>query len=321
MCTPGSIPVFESISAADFRSTIQPTRRPAILRGMPVGPCVPAWADLEHLKRHTPNGPVRIHVTTHAHMDFRRKNFQYGTLDFHTLLERASRDPEEAITEPFIDPRELYYLRSVSLDPRSRETVRLERDFPDLAHEFRLPEFFPPDRFFSSVLRVSSPGVRVWTHYDVLDNVYVQVVGRKRAVMWAPSDALNLYLDGDKSRVVDIDQPDLAAFPKFAQATPFEGWLEPGDILFIPAMWFHNMTARDFGVAVNVFWQNLDQGLYDRKDPYGNRDLLPGAKALRMLDNVMKQLEELPEDLKDFYGRQLIARIEKKCLLNEKCPE
>ena len=30
--------------------------------------------------------------------------------------------------------------------------------------------------------------------------------------------------------------------------------LAPGDVLFIPAMWFHNMTAQDFGVAVNVFW-------------------------------------------------------------------
>lgn len=311
------IPVYPSVSVTEFRSTIQPARRPAILRGLPVGPCVPSWSHLDHLRRNTPNRPVRIHVTTHAHMDFRQKNFQYATLDFHDLLERAARDPGQPVEEPFLDPRELYYLRSVSLDPRSRETVRLERDFPDLAREFHLPELFPQDRLFSSVLRVSSPGVRVWTHYDVLDNVYVQVVGRKRAVMWAPSDALNLYLDGDKSRVVDIDQPDLEQFPKFARACPYEGWLEPGDVLFIPAMWFHNMTAQDFGVAVNVFWRNLDPVLYDQKDPYGNRDLLPGAKALRMLDNVMKQLEELPEDLKDFYGRQLIARIEKKCLLND----
>ena len=47
--------------------------------------------------------------------------------------------------------------------------------------------------------------------------------------------------------------------------------LEPGDILFIPALWFHNMLAHDFGVAVNVFWRELDPKLYDNRDPYGNR--------------------------------------------------
>ena len=51
------------------------------------------------------------------------------------------------------------------------------------------------------------------------------------------------------------------------------------------------MTAIDFGVAINVFWKNLPANLYDKKDTYGNKDLLPAAKSLRMLDNVIKQLE------------------------------
>ena len=31
------------------------------------------------------------------------------------------------------------------------------------------------------------------------------------------------------------------------------------------------MLAHDFGVAVNVFWRELDPKLYDTRDPYGNR--------------------------------------------------
>ena len=41
--------------------------------------------------------------------------------------------------------------------------------------------------------------------------------------------------------------------------------------MFIPSMWFHNMTAKDFGIAVNLFWKNLADKLYDPKDPYGNK--------------------------------------------------
>ena len=49
---------------------------------------------------------------------------------------------------------------------------------------------------FSSVLRISSGGVRIWTHYDVTDNVYCQIIGRKSAVLWPPSQANNMYLQG-----------------------------------------------------------------------------------------------------------------------------
>ena len=133
-------------------------------------------------------------------------------------------------------------------------------------------------------------------------------------MLWAPSEALNLYLDGDKSRVVGVDDYDREKFPLFARAKRMRAVLQPGDVLFIPAFWFHNMRALDFGVAVNVFWKNLPQELYDKKDPYGNKDLVPGAKAITMLDNVMRQLQSLPEDVKDFYGRRLIARIQTKCL-------
>ena len=134
-------------------------------------------------------------------------------------------------------------------------------------------------------------------------------------IMWPPDAALDMYLEGDKSRVVDIeaaDNPD--RFPKFCSAERHEAELRPGDVLFIPAMWFHNMTAHDFGVAINVFWRNLDASLYDKKDAYGNRDLVPAGKAIRMLDNCTRQLDSLPEELRDFYGRMLISRIEKKCL-------
>ena len=31
----------------------------------------------------------------------------------------------------------------------------------------QFPDFYPKERFFSSVFRICSPGMQLWTHYDV----------------------------------------------------------------------------------------------------------------------------------------------------------
>ncbi len=307
-----TVPVLEGDDATPraFVGSVQSSRSPAVLRGVDVGPCVARWGDPEYLASKVGAGSTaKVHVARERNMDFRAKNFLYRVMPLQDVFRLAANGSGE---------EERLYLREVGSDPRGREVARIDRDFPELAKDFRLPDgYFDTSRLFSSVLRVSSPGVRVWTHYDVMDNLYVQVSGRKRAVLWAPDQALNLYMDGDKSRVLEVDGPPSDEFPLFWRASRQEADLLPGDVLFIPAMWFHNMTALDAGVAVNVFWRNLDDKVYDGKDVYGNRDLLPAAKAGRMLDNVIRQLDGLPSDIRDFYGRQLISKIEKRCLASQ----
>ena len=151
-----------------------------------------------------------------------------------------------------------------------------------------------------------------------MDNLLIQVTGSKRVVFFPPTDSQYLYLKGDKSAVLDIDSPDLLRFPLFSQAHRIECQLNAGDILYIPALWFHNVLSLEFGVAVNTFWKNLDDCFYDPKDTYGNKDLMPAARANQIIDRAIKALHQLPgEDYRDFYARQLIARIESKCCIRE----
>ncbi len=149
-----------------------------------------------------------------------------------------------------------------------------------------------------------------------MDNILIQVIGRKRVVLFSPQEALNLYLNGDKSEVVDIDNPDLTKYPKFKNAVKHECYLEPGDSLFIPALWFHNVIAQEFSVGVNMFWRHLDREMYDSKDIYGNKDPLPVCRVMQMMDKGMKSLDELPDTYKDFYARLMISKLERKCFLD-----
>ena len=300
------------LKETDFAEHIKQNREPAILRKYDIGACVSKWQNSDYLKSKLTGKKAKIHIVDKNQvdkMDFKSKNFKYGTIDMTELIEKVFENENDEMS---------YYLRWIGNDPRGQEKANFDQDFPQLSEDFKLKEdlFFPQNHYFSSVLRISSPGIRVWTHYDVMDNVYVQIRGQKNVIMWNPNEAFNLYLDGDKSKVVDLqDQEALnEKYPKFLQADKQIETLEPGDLLFIPALWFHNMKAIGAGIAINVFWKNLDDKFYDKKDPYGNKDLVPAAKAMRMLDNVWHQLDDLPEQYRDFYARQLISRLESKCI-------
>ena len=71
-------------------------------------------------------------------------------------------------------------------------------------------------------------------------------------------------------------------------------------------------------MAVNVFWRHLDISYYDNHDTYGNKDVLPGIRALQVMDRALKILEELPDEYKDFYARRLVSKIESKAYVKKK---
>ena len=46
-------------------------------------------------------------------------------------------------------------------------------------------------------------------------------------------------------------------FPLLVNATKYTGSLSTGDILFIPALWFHATKAKSFAVSINNFFASL----------------------------------------------------------------
>ena len=64
-----------------------------------------------------------------------------------------------------------------------------------------------------------------------MDNVLIQVTGRKRVVLYPPQDVDFLYMVGDKSAVLDIDDPDLNRFPLFRYGVATRG-VDPKSLAF-----------------------------------------------------------------------------------------
>jgi hypothetical protein len=103
------------------------------------------------------------------------------------------------------------------------------------------------------------------THWDQSSNLACVVAGRRRFTLFPPAQLKNLYigpldftLAGQPTSLVDIDTPDLETYRLFSEALKAarRAELGPGDALYIPAMWWHDvLSLEDFGALINFWWR------------------------------------------------------------------
>ncbi|HEX8667363.1 MAG TPA: cupin-like domain-containing protein [Allosphingosinicella sp.] len=102
-------------------------------------------------------------------------------------------------------------------------------------------------------------------HFDESDNVACVVRGRRRFVLFPPDEVKNLYVGpidqtpaGQPTSMVDMAKPDFERFPRFRKALEraLVADLEPGDAIYVPALWWHAVRAFDpLNILVNYWWQ------------------------------------------------------------------
>ncbi len=107
---------------------------------------------------------------------------------------------------------------------------------------------------------IGSAGNITPLHCDPWQGFLGQAVGRKRAFLFPPGTLFNLYHKSFFCRDYNARSPtllpddfrdaDLQEFPLLASATRWEAVLEPGDALFIPSCWWHQVHSLDDSVSV-----------------------------------------------------------------------
>ncbi len=107
-------------------------------------------------------------------------------------------------------------------------------------------------------------------HYDIHDNIAAVVAGRRRFTLFPPEQTNNLYPGpvlstpaGVPVSMVDICQPDFEQFPNYAEAEAVgqQAVLEPGDAIYIPALWWHGVESLEgLNILVNYWWGGQPEG-------------------------------------------------------------
>jgi len=107
-----------------------------------------------------------------------------------------------------------------------------------------------PPRFWIGPARTVTP-----LHCDYDDNLFAQLWGRKRIFLAPPHHDAFLYAREANPLLfgspVDPEAPDFAAFPLARQAALVEIVVAPGDMLYVPAGWYHQVRALDFSLSSN----------------------------------------------------------------------
>ncbi len=90
------------------------------------------------------------------------------------------------------------------------------------------------------------------------------VAGRKRFTFFPPEQFENLYVGpldlapgGQPTSLVRVSAPDFQRYPRFAQALAAAETVDvdPGDAVFIPNLWWHNVESLDpVNLSVNYWW-------------------------------------------------------------------
>ena len=107
-----------------------------------------------------------------------------------------------------------------------------------------------PPRFWIGPARTVTP-----LHCDYDDNIFAQIWGSKRIFLSPPHHGEFLYTREANAVLFgspfDPEAPDFDSFPLARQASMIECVVNPGDMLYVPAGWYHQVRALTFSLSAN----------------------------------------------------------------------
>jgi len=144
-----------------------------------------------------------------------------------------------------------YYLTA------NNEILRQPEFAPLVADIGSMPDFCVKDAVAGSINFWFGPaGTNTPLHHDTLMLLHTQVVGRKRWRFISPLETPRLYNTYGVFSPIDIDHPDLARFPLFNGVKVLDVIVEPGETVFLPLAWWHQVSGLE--VSLSVSYTNID---------------------------------------------------------------
>jgi hypothetical protein len=144
--------------------------------------------------------------------------------------------------------RDLRYAAQIPFDPA-----------PDIAGTSLISSILPDTTLMKATMLWFGPsGTVAPLHFDESHNFLHQHHGSKHVTLISPAN-FESFLPGSKDaldqHMSSIDLPSTHSSSLDDAPQQSEAVLEPGDVLFIPAFWWHRVEAIGVSVSVNYWWR------------------------------------------------------------------
>lgn len=316
-----SLPVMESVTRDQFDTDIRPAGKPVILRSLVDDwPSVKAGRDSpaaigNYLKAIDNRKPAMTFVAQ-PHVkgryfysqDMLGFNFERRQIPLTASIDKLLSQKEEA--EPLC-----IYAGATSAN--------------DILPEFGRANLMPlVDQGVLPLVWIGN-SARVAPHFDSSENIACCVAGTRKFLVFPPEQVSNLYVGplehnmaGQPASLVDPKFADLAKFPKFEEAMKAAriAELQPGDAVYLPALWWHYVESDGpFNVLVNYWWNAVNKGAPMNclaMSLLMIRDLPPAERAAwRVMfdhyifgDEAQNAVPHLPRDVRGVLGEASLER-------------
>ncbi|HEX7782181.1 MAG TPA: cupin-like domain-containing protein [Sphingobium sp.] len=239
----GGIPRMRDLPGKDFLDHFYAPGRPVVMEGAIADwPALSRWTP-DYLRKTVGSAPVECQVGRNANPDYElHKDTHKQTMPFDRFMDLIA--PGGAANDA--------YITAYNSGANAAAFAPLFADVRPIT-----PYLTPAN----GMLWVGPAGTFTPLHFDLTNNLLVQAVGVKRLHLVPPSETR--YLAHNRhvfSDVHDITSPDhLARHPDARNARRFEVELRPGDMLYIPVGWWHQVLSLEFSVMLtytNFLWPN-----------------------------------------------------------------
>ena len=154
------------------------------------------------------------------------------------------------------------FIHYMERDNQNKEKIYLSvfelfKAFPKLESDIDT-SLFRSKNIFWKLGWIDPKGTVTGLHRDFMDNIFIQLRGRKHFYLMAPNQSDLLYQSkkydpGINCSLVDLENYDPDTYPLFEYAVVFEANINPGDLLFIPKGWWHHVKSLDNSISINIF--------------------------------------------------------------------
>lgn len=251
---------YHGVDRTRFEAEIVPAYRPAVLRGL-----VAHWP----VVRRAAEGDLALcrelaARDSGAEVDalmippgrgrrlFFAQDFEQGGSGFNYLRNRL---PLSTVMEQL-----LRYAQFPNPPALAAQSALADSCVPGFAADHVLPLLdaaVPPRLWLGNAIQTP-------THFDESSNIACVAAGERCFTLFPPEQIGKLYVGpighaptGTPISLVDPEAPDLARFPRYAEAeaAALQAVLRPGDAIYIPPLWWHHVASRaPLNLLVNYWW-------------------------------------------------------------------